>query len=908
MPKHGKKSTAARLPKSRLPVGAHLPDNTTRPTSRATNRSTTDSSFISRADTASSTEDGITILTPPTPKPPTPAKSVATAMSTSAYSDHGGGVALSTAEAKLRRQNERIQQAEAALAAPPHSNNQRPVSRDKNSNKPAHKKMPIGWDIAGQHPDAEDRVLATATERRINTFYPSLSRDTSLSRSISGISNMAGTYDMERHDSMLVDQGFQYPRRGKPSADQLRPYEDKPEVKQKTVEATIDKDEIHKVFGIDLPPLEFLRMNPGYNDAQLQFVMHPNGDVGAHMWSMNRYVWENIGIFSNIRKKVEGQLGSDRLKGETAWQTLQKNTLAYFRAISKQREQTTMGQPFGQQEIQQIMGPPPEQPATATIEKAESPKPRFFTTTGNRVGVQVDAQRQREENAIRQQAIANTHGAVRILPQRDLPVAVPAGPRLSHPNQYSYNPPPRPELRNEDPFTVPVPHPTYGVFSEPPLSAPAGNFQPTGTAQTFGGARNEYVPPHWRPSASRPARMAGTGGANAASTTAAPTVHPSMLQPYLAGTAATPIQRQLSLGSVGTPSCPKPVTPMHSREAMRDQLRKLGETAKERSTSQNGRTILYDPFSSLGDKVDGEEPFPDFNQSLAITAPQKDQNEREFKPAFDTRFGGWRDSQPMLPTPQRRLASLGDSVPDTDFPQSSSETRATSGTYSVLRPSHASEDVGAMNVFAPPAAKVKKLSPEAELKEWYFSTSKLARQEEFFQSIKTLSLKSEPDSPMSTRTPSRLAHIGARSAKVSPRSRTTAPAVNGNTSKSQVPWDEGLTRSLIPVYESLAAYVEGPIEKRRDYFSNWSKPPEWAIDRGPNGNNSFFDNTWGQPPARLSRDSRYRSIAADSPRSRYPGGGGGYTTGGVPLSSLPAVSGGLPGMSTGRFEFGGSTY
>ncbi|EME38961.1 hypothetical protein DOTSEDRAFT_75611 [Dothistroma septosporum NZE10] len=829
-------------------------------------------------------------------------------MSTSAYSDHSD-IALSTAEVKLRSQNERISQAEAALTAPAHADRQRPVSRDKGS-KPAYKKMSIGWDIAGQHPDAEDRVLATATERRVNTFYPSMSRGSSLSHSVSSISNMTGAYDMERHDSM-IDSGFQYPRRGKPMADQLRPYEDKPEVKQKTVEATFDKDEIHKVFGIDLPPLEFLHMNPGYNDAQLQFVMHPNGDVGAHMWSMIRYQWENIGNFSNIRKRVEGQLASDRLKGETAWQTLQKNTLAYFRAISKQREQTTMGYPFGQQEIQQIIGQPPEQPADLKLEQAESPKSRFFTTTGNQVDLQAEAQRLQEENVIRQQAIANIHGAVRILPQRNLPVAIPAGTRSSHANQYSYSPRSPPELRSDDPFTAPIPLPVYGTPVNSGLSASVGSFQPSGRTQAWGSQRSQYIPPHLRPSA-RTGHLAGLGAVSAASSTSfVPATHPSMLQPYVPDTRNTPNQRQRTHSSMDSPPRPKPVTPLHSREAMRDQLRKLGETAKERTTSQNGRTVLYDPFSSVEESKDNEEePFPDFNQRMAVITATKRPTEREPKIAYSSRVDGWQDSQPVLPTPKRRLptpqrrfSSLGDSVPDTDYEQSSSESRTTSGAYSVLRPSHISEGVESAGVLAQAAARMKHLSSEEKLKEWWFSSSKFARQDEFYRSIKKLALNSEPDSPSSFRTPSRLAPIGGRSDRVSPRSRTTASTIYSSDGK--VPWDEGLTRALIPIYENLAAYVEGPVEKRRDYFSHWCKPPEWAIDRSPSGNNSFFDSTWGQPPARLSRDPRYRSMPGKR-EPRYSGGG--FTTGGVPITSPPAISGDLPGLNDGRFSFGGSAY
>lgn len=71
-------------------------------------------------------------------------------------------------------------------------------------------------------------------------------------------------------------------------------------------------------------------------------------------------------------------------------------------------------------------------------------------------------------------------------------------------------------------------------------------------------------------------------------------------------------------------------------------------------------------------------------------------------------------------------------------------------------------------------------------------------------------------------------------------------------------YNETTTRLLIPIYENLASYVQGPPDQRQNYWSRWSQPPDWCIDRGPNGNNSFFDHNWGQPPARVGRDPRFR--------------------------------------------------
>ena len=86
-----------------------------------------------------------------------------------------------------------------------------------------------------------------------------------------------------------------------------------------------------------------------------------------------------------------------------------------------------------------------------------------------------------------------------------------------------------------------------------------------------------------------------------------------------------------------------------------------------------------------------------------------------------------------------------------------------------------------------------------------------------------------------------------------PAPSTAQPSSNPNTNTLT-------TRLLVPVLETLASYVQGPIEKRRDYFCQWTKAPERAIDRSANGNDSFFDSEWGQPPARLGRDPRYQPV------------------------------------------------
>ena len=60
---------------------------------------------------------------------------------------------------------------------------------------------------------------------------------------------------------------------------------------------------------------------------------------------------------------------------------------------------------------------------------------------------------------------------------------------------------------------------------------------------------------------------------------------------------------------------------------------------------------------------------------------------------------------------------------------------------------------------------------------------------------------------------------------------------------------------MVPVLANLAVYLDPAT-----YFGRFGPAPEWCIDQGPNGNNSFFGKGWGTPPPRVGRDPRYRGF------------------------------------------------
>ncbi|KAK3061359.1 hypothetical protein LTS18_006437, partial [Coniosporium uncinatum] len=127
----------------------------------------------------------------------------------------------------------------------------------------------------------------------------------------------------------------------RPSTAQSRDAEATEEDAQRAVAVEAHNRDIVRVFGYPLPSLDLLQRNIGQYDGEMQFVIHTNGDVSAHQWNSRSHQWTNVGQFSFPRKKVEGQLAAERLRGQTVGSMVPHNTLSYFFAIAKQRENLT---------------------------------------------------------------------------------------------------------------------------------------------------------------------------------------------------------------------------------------------------------------------------------------------------------------------------------------------------------------------------------------------------------------------------------------------------------------------------------------------------------------------------------------------------------------------------------------
>lgn len=81
------------------------------------------------------------------------------------------------------------------------------------------------------------------------------------------------------------------------------------------------------------------------------------------------------------------------------------------------------------------------------------------------------------------------------------------------------------------------------------------------------------------------------------------------------------------------------------------------------------------------------------------------------------------------------------------------------------------------------------------------------------------------------------------------------PSINPNQ-----PATPEITDLLVPLLANLHSYVTDTSKQNASYFGRYARVPEWCIDKGQGGLNSFFGEDWGAPPPRVGRDPRYRPL------------------------------------------------
>ncbi|QDS68062.1 hypothetical protein FKW77_009825 [Venturia effusa] len=99
---------------------------------------------------------------------------------------------------------------------------------------------------------------------------------------------------------------------------------------------------VKATFGRLLPDPSYLTANFGQRDREIQFVLHPNGDIHAHQWLAHSIEWQPVGQYIYGRKVLEGILSQEPLRGQKIGSFSPQNMLQRFIAVAKQYEEASL--------------------------------------------------------------------------------------------------------------------------------------------------------------------------------------------------------------------------------------------------------------------------------------------------------------------------------------------------------------------------------------------------------------------------------------------------------------------------------------------------------------------------------------------------------------------------------------
>lgn len=99
---------------------------------------------------------------------------------------------------------------------------------------------------------------------------------------------------------------------------------------------------VKATFGRLLPDPSYLTANFGQRDREIQFVLHPNGDIHAHQWLSHSVEWQPVGQYIYGRKVLEGILSQEPLRGQKIGSFSPQNMLQRFIAVAKQYEEASL--------------------------------------------------------------------------------------------------------------------------------------------------------------------------------------------------------------------------------------------------------------------------------------------------------------------------------------------------------------------------------------------------------------------------------------------------------------------------------------------------------------------------------------------------------------------------------------
>jgi len=733
------------------------------------------------------------------------------------------------AEQKLRRQNERILQTDQVLAS---------IS----SSKPKGRSRAKAWKPFDLTESSDE--LASSDDQRGPTPTPFLP-------DIYAQAYQPYTTSRHSHDALGMQfadyDDWQYATTNtKALASGLNAHQIQLDVSTPTVAASYNKREINDVFGNELPSPSYCTANTGGSNGQVQFCIHPNGDVSAHQWSGSLYQWINIGQYSNIRKKTEGQMANERLIGESETQSLQQNTLAYFRLVGKQREAQVTGNALGTKEIQTALsnssarGASPYNELTHNTEGENSTpieKLNSFGTTSNKTKTRITSHETLHHSptpspfASRNDQSSSTsvmRSRLADLKFGSMPVSQIL--RASQSRTYSSH-----DFAKYDhasgTLERSVSFPTQDERQSGDVRASHMMDSPT---LLEGSPFDSYFPPASMNSVI--SRKTELDKARSLYTAPAftPAIPPEIQSP------SYDISGVYSNGDWDkTGSRPTPA----GRGAYKDMLQKTADSATARGSYVTQKTP--------------PEQLPGF------TGEQSNISRAE-KPVISVGVESLNFKAAFAPPELRKPSAFRKEVLDgseSDGPW----TRRPVDVVTVKLPPMANEELALLSrptpqIFEGPFFQgLTELSDntnkeeryDKQLSAWFHSGKvKAERHDDLFDHIMAQAKSS--DLKVEAAAPSRNPGVIGR-----PKTETKTEAIATPKVKAEPKFNETLTRLFIPVIENLKFFVEGPESARRGWDARFVTPPEWCVDKSEKGNTSFFEKEWVQPPQRIGRDQRF---------------------------------------------------
>ncbi|KAI9833342.1 MAG: hypothetical protein M1819_003737 [Sarea resinae] len=312
------------------------------------------------------------------------------------------------------------------------------------------------------------------------------------------------------------------------------------------------------------------------------------------------------------------------------------------------------------------------------------------------------------------------------------------------------------------------------------------------------------------------------------------------------------------------------------KQVMASRIRFDAQFDREASSS---RTVLYDPVKRTPDDQPVTERFPEFVEDKPGTlsvAPLEDLGTSDPLP--------WKDRPVAIHTVVTPVLSNAELA---------EQSKPVSTEYEESQ----DEDHTWMPSIICPPQRLESLR-NAEL--WWTTDNRGGRElSEHLYRVADKDLHKTMTKAQNSKRPRTSSKDGAATSDDAASDTTVIGSAPMGISSEPVngPAGDTVNRLLIPLLSTLHGYLSSRPEAQRGRFGSFARVPEWCIDKGVGGLNSFFGEDWGAPPQRVGRDPRYRPLSTIVRGSDGVGGEGRY--GGVGGGGGGAGGGGSGGAGVG---------